>query len=133
METGKELKDETEKIFINCSGKNKDEYPLIRPFAEYVNGKRSEDGYIRQLEEEVRKAKMNPLWRSEFMDLRSKLYHERKEGREEGRAEGISQGLAMRNEELIHSLSKKGKSPEEIAELLDLSLEQVVKTLNEQI
>jgi hypothetical protein len=51
METGKELKDETEKIFINCSGRNKDEYPLIRPFAEYVNGKRSEDGYIRQLEE----------------------------------------------------------------------------------
>ena len=125
METGKELKDETEKIFINCSGRNIDEYPLIRPFAEYVNGKKSEDGYIRQLEEEVRKAKMNPLWRSEFMDLRSKLYHERKEGREEGKKE--------RETELIQSLSKKGKSPEEIAELLDLSLEQVVKTLNEQI
>jgi DNA-binding CsgD family transcriptional regulator len=55
------------------------------------------------------------------MDLRSKLYHERKEGRQE------------REMELIQSLSKKGKSPEEIAELLDLSLEQVVKTLNEQI
>ena len=122
METGKELKDETEKIFINCSGKNKDEYPLIRPFAEYVNGKRSEDGYIRQLEEEVRKAKMNPLWRSEFMDLRSKLYHERKEGREEGKKE--------RETELIQSLSKKGKSPEEIADLLDLNIDRVIAVIN---
>lgn len=59
------------------------------------------------------------------MDLRSKLYHERKEGR----AEGISQGLAMRNEELIHSLSKKGKSPEEIAELLDLDIQHIKNTI----
>ena len=70
------------------------------------------------------------------MDLRSKLYHERKEGKEEGRAEGLFEGLQKgrqeREIELIQSLSKKGKSPEEIAELLDLGLEHVMKTLNEQ-
>ncbi len=66
------------------------------------------------------------------MDLRSKLYHERKEGREEGLSEGLQKGRQEREIELIQSLSKKGKSPEEIAELLDLSLDQVVKKLNEQ-
>jgi predicted transposase/invertase (TIGR01784 family) len=141
-ETEEELGDDTEKIFINCSGKNAEEYPLLRPFAEYVNGKASEDGYILQLEKCVREAKMNPLWRKEFMDLREKLYLEREEGREEGwkkgkeegreegRAEGLSEGLAMRNEQLIRSLSRKGKSPEEIADLLDLEIEKVNAVMN---
>jgi predicted transposase YdaD len=56
------------------------------------------------------------------MDLRSKLYHERKEGREEGRKE--------RETELIQSLSKKGKSPEEIADLLDLNIDRVIAVIN---
>ncbi|MBR3310917.1 MAG: hypothetical protein IKG15_03725 [Solobacterium sp.] len=77
------------------------------------------------------------------MDLREKLYLEREEGREEGwekgkeegreegRAEGLSEGLAMRNEQLIRSLSRKGKSPEEIADLLDLDIELIEKRLHE--
>jgi DNA-binding CsgD family transcriptional regulator len=35
----------------------------------------------------------------------------------------------MRNEELIHSLSNKGKSPEEIAELLDLDIQHIKNTI----
>ncbi len=73
------------------------------------------------------------------MDLREKLYLERekgreegwKKGKEEGRAEGLSEGLAMRNEQLIHSLSRKGKSAEEIADLLDLDIELIKKRLYE--
>lgn len=120
-ETKKNLEDETTVIFINCEGKNKDSYPQLRPFAEYVNGKSSDDWYIRQLEREVRKAKMDPVWRAEFMDMRSKLHYERREGREEGREEGI----ARRNLELILSLHQKGRKDEEIAEILDLGVEEV--------
>ena len=55
------------------------------------------------------------------MDMRSKLHYERREGREEGREEGI----ARRNLELILSLHQKGRKDEEIAEILDLGVEEV--------
>ena len=128
-ETGKELGDETTVIFLNCEGKNREKYPQLKAFAEYVNGKESEDSYIRQLEEEVRKAKMDPVWRAEFMDMRSKLHYERREGREEGMKKGREEGHAQRNRELILSLHQKNKTDEEIAELLDLGIEEVKNIL----
>ena len=88
-ETGKDLDDGTAKIFINCSAENKDEYPGLKPFGEYVMGRISDDAYISELDDSVRLARMNPMWRKEYMDLQEIRRIERKEGREEGREEGM--------------------------------------------
>ena len=75
LETGKELKDGVEKIFINCSGINKEEYPELKPFMEYVKtGIRTKDEFISELDDEVRQVRMDPLRRKEFMNLQAELW-----------------------------------------------------------
>ena len=43
--------------------------------------------------------------------------------------EGLEQGITQKQEEVIFKLYQKGKSVEEIADLLDLSIDEVRKIL----
>jgi predicted transposase YdaD len=49
----------------------------------------------------------------------------RTEGREQGRTEGREQGYAEANAKIIERMLRKGKTPEEIHDLLDYSMEEI--------
>jgi predicted transposase YdaD len=49
----------------------------------------------------------------------------RAEGRIEGRAEGRLQGYTEANAKIIKTMLRKGKTPEEIRDLLDYSMEEI--------
>ena len=112
-ENGKELNDRTTKIFINCCGKNIDEYPLLKPFARYIMGETCADDYVFELDESVRAAKMNPLWRKEYMDLQMML----KIANEEGDLQRMLRSL--------RALQDNGISFEDACRMLKLTEEEI--------
>lgn len=75
----------------------------------------------KQIANSVQKAVLHEEWRLEYMIL---LQRDR-EKIAERISRGIAQGVSERNAQLILSLQHKGKSVEEIAELLDLTVTEV--------
>ena len=67
------------------------------------------------------------------LDYNSAIKSAKEEGLEQGLEQGIEQGLergiTQKQEEVIFKLYQKGKSVEEIADLLDLSIDEVRKIL----
>ena len=85
------LGDETHKIFLNAKGASKNVSPSLRAFLEYVAGNKSEDPFVKKLDEAVVKAKKNEEWRREYMTL---LMRDR-ENVEKGRAEGYVASIRL--------------------------------------
>ena len=111
IENGKSLSDGTQKIFINCSGKNIDAYPELKPFAEYVKGKLTEkDRYVRELDEAVRAARKNPVWRREYMNYQDHLRIEREEGEKRGIEKGLKRGIEKGLKQGIEKGLKQGET-----------------------
>ncbi len=52
-----------------------------------------------------------------------------KKGKQEGLQEGLQKGLQKGMQEAVAKLYKKGKTPEEISELLDIPLDEIKKLL----
>ena len=122
LETGKELKDGVEKIFINCSGINKEEYPELEPFMDYVKtGIRTKDEFISELDDEVRQVRMDPLRRKEFMNLQVELWDAEDRGIEKGRKEGREESTI----DFIHRKMNKGMTFEEACEILELTPDEI--------
>ncbi len=61
--------DEAVKIFLNTNGTMDDVSKELKVFLDYVAGQKSEDPYIRKLEEAIKEAKKNREWRHEYMTL----------------------------------------------------------------
>ena len=57
------------KIFLNAEGVLDDVSRELRAFLDYVAGRKTEDPYVKKLEEAVKKAKRNREWRHEYMTL----------------------------------------------------------------
>ena len=130
LQTGKELDDGVEKIFINCSGVNKEEYPELMPFVEYVKTNiRTKDQFVCDLDDEVNQVKLNPLRRKEYMDLQAALWDAedrgREEGREEGRKEGREEGGIDRTIDLICRKMNKGMSFNEACDVFELTADEI--------
>ena len=119
-DTGRELGDRTTKIFINCTGENSDEYPLLKPFADYVMGIMSDDAYTAEVDRSVRMARKNPLGRKEYMDIRELQAEAKREGRQEGRAEGIRDNSVM----MLKNMMEEGFSYEDACRILKLDEEE---------
>ena len=116
-ETGEEFGDDTTKIFINCTGKNSEDYPLLKPFTDYVMATMSDDAYIAEVDQSVRQARMNPLWRKQYMDLRDYKKIGKDEGLREGRIEGKKEERLNNAEKMI----RYGLSFDQTAEILELT------------
>lgn len=61
--------DESVKIFLNAEGTLNDVSKELKAFLDYVAGKKTEDFYVKRLEEAVKEAKKNREWRHEYMTL----------------------------------------------------------------
>lgn len=75
------------------------------------------DEATRKLHDCVRTVKVSPEARDEYMLLEEKLFYERRDGREEGQS---SERIRI-----IKTMLSKGKIVEEIADLLELSVDDV--------
>ena len=63
------LGDGTEKIFLNANGQKDDVSPELKAFLDYVAGRKSDDLFVKKLDQAVEQAKTNREWRREYMTL----------------------------------------------------------------
>ena len=81
---------------------------VLKKFLSYVENEHAEDEFTRLLDKEVKNARLNEEWRSEYlktyvndMDMKREGYLE---GEERGKAEGEKLGRNAREQELLQNL-----------------------------
>ena len=127
-----QLHDKMNWIFYNTTADLSEVPEGINKFLNYVENEHAEDEFTRLLDKEVKNARLNEEWRSEYlktyvndMDMRREGYIEgEKFGLERGKAEGERE----RDRTLINQWLQKGKAITEIADDLGKS-EEYVKSL----
>lgn len=87
-----ELRDGATKIFLNTKGTIGDITDTIKAFLRYVDGVVTDNSLVQEIEEEIRKVKLEEGERVNYMTFAMKMMEERKEGRAEGRREGRREG-----------------------------------------
>ena len=103
-----QLRDKMNWIFYNTTADLADVPEGIREFLSYVEHEKVEDEFTKLLDKEVKNARLNEEWRSEYlktyvndMDMRREGYLEGEEiGEKRGRTEGRNEALT----ELLHNL-----------------------------
>ena len=108
---------DTIKVFIKAAGTADDISDEMRIFLEYLQGKGTQNDFTRRIADEVNKARAHEEWRVEYMSLLLRDQEMRAAGREEGRAEERIRVIKMK--------LAKDKTLEQIAEELELSVEEV--------
>ena len=133
------LNDGSRRIFINTKGNNSENFSQeFLDFMDYINqttdlvAERSKSNRIRKINDRVRSVKDSEKVGVKLMQAWEERYYDRLEAREEGHAEGMREGIrdALRN--LIQKKLAKGKSIEEIADILEEPIE-VIKELVEEL
>jgi predicted transposase/invertase (TIGR01784 family) len=115
------LKDEAIKIFLCSEGKADDVSPDMKDFLSYVAGKKTDNPFVRALDDAVEVVKEHEEWRQEYMTLLARDQDLIRQGKEEGREEGREQG----REEAIQNMIRYGVKKEVI--LRDYSVEEYEK------
>lgn len=123
-----ELGDGATRIFLNTRGKNEDEVSKeLIEFLHYVEhttdgtAEGSESERIRRIHHRVCKVKSSEEIGVKYMQAWEERYYEL----EEAKQEGIYAGGQAKLEELVKKKLAKGKTPEEIADALEESLETI--------
>ncbi len=111
------LEDGTEKIFLNTKGKLDDVDGELRSLLDYFDSLVPQDAFTGELEEAVAAAREHKEWRQEYMKLEMMMMDSRREGKIEGKIE--------ERIELVCRKLARGKTPEEIAEDLEIDLSEV--------
>ena len=107
-----QLHDKMNWIFYNTTADLSDAPEGIKKFLSYVENEHAEDEFTRLLDKEVKNARLNEEWRSEYlktyvndMDMRREGYLEGEErGKVEGEMLGLERGRSEREQELLQNL-----------------------------
>ena len=92
---------------------------------EYVKTGRSQSDYTDIINDLVQKARENPTWKREYMDAMMDAVRQQREMRE-AEEKGMEQGERKKALEDARRMLKTGKlSPEEIADITQLSIEEI--------
>ena len=113
------LGDGAAKIFLNSDSEMDDVSEKLRAFLDYVAGKKTEDSFVEQLEEAVKRAKMNREWRHEYMTLLMRDQENIEKGIEKGKIYGaisMCRDLGLPEEEISKRLQQKYHLSQEEAE-----------------
>ena len=96
---------------------------------EYVKTGRSQSDYTDIINDLVQKARENPTWKREYMDAMMdavRQQREMREAEEKGLKAGLEQGERKKAVDTARRMLKTGKlSPEEIADITQLSIEEI--------
>ncbi|XCP85609.1 hypothetical protein ABXS75_02045 [Roseburia hominis] len=91
----------------------------LKAFLDYLAGEKTDDVYVRELEEAVQEAKKNREWRHEYMTL---LMRDQ---------ENIEKGIEKERQRIIIKMVKQGLSNEQIIMLCDTSEDEIRKCKEE--
>ena len=123
------LNDGAHRIVLNAKGTAHDVSEELKAFLDYVGGIKSEDEYVKKLDEAVRRARANKEWSREYIMLHMRDWENQEIGLEKGlkrgRRQGRRQGREDRDKEMISGMIRKGKSPQEISEFCGYPLSLV--------
>lgn len=124
------LEDGAARIFLNTRGENENEVPKeLVEFLHYLENTSDEmaeetnSPRIKRIHDRVRMVRLSEEVGVKYMQAWEERYYEREEAKEEGRKEGLR--------ELIIKIYEKGKTVEEIADMLDESVDEIKKLLTE--
>lgn len=105
---GISLGDETTKIFLSADSTMDDVSKELKAFLDYVGGNVTDDAFVQELEEAVRKAKRNREWRHEYMTLLMRDQINVEKGIEQGFKQGMEQGIEQGIEGTVSILKNLG-------------------------
>ena len=89
-----QLPDGTTKVILNSKAADKEKDSELKAFLEYMNGKKSENAFVKELEQRITEIKDNDQRRHDYMIMTAFEADAKRMGRLEGRREGIAQGEA---------------------------------------
>ncbi len=98
------LGDESIKIFLNANGTMDDVSQELKIFLDFINGKKTDDPFIKELEKALEAAKKNRKWRHEYMTLLMRDRENLEKGMEQGMEKGMEQGMEKGMEQGIRSM-----------------------------
>lgn len=124
--------DKSRKFFYNSSAYQKAKDENVRDVLEFIYTLKAKSIFTKELEEEVKEAKTEPVFKDEYMYFSDILEEEKEKSQKTGFEEGLSEGLKSgitkgRIEKLKEQITKKiekGKTDEQIADEVELSLEE---------
>ena len=128
-----QLPDGTTKVILNSKAAGKEKNPELKAFLEYMNGKKSEDTFVKELEQRIAEIKHNDQRRHDYMIMTAFEADAKRMGRLEGRSEGLEQGIAQgfangayqAKLETARILKRFGDSVQKIMQATGLSKEEV--------
>ena len=134
--------DKSHTVFYNASAYAKAENPEIRAVLKFISTLMADTEFTKELAHTVDRVKSNRNYRIRYMTVAQEIIWEKRaarkeglaeglaEGRAEGRAEGLTEGRVKGAEEHLLQLIKiklsKNKSPEQIADEIELPLEETL-------
>ncbi|MCD8220626.1 MAG: Rpn family recombination-promoting nuclease/putative transposase [Clostridiales bacterium] len=83
------LGDGTTKIFLNTEGIMDDISGDLKAFLDYIGGRKSDNTFVKKLDEEVKMAKQNREWRREYMTLMMRDRENVEKGIEQGKLDSL--------------------------------------------
>lgn len=111
-----QLNDGTVKMFFNTKSSKNDISKEAKSFLDYVDGKESDDEFVKKLKKEVEKIKGNEEWRREYMTLMMRDQENLEKGRMES-AKVIARNLIMNGVDDAVVIQSTGLSQEEFEEI----------------
>ncbi len=104
-EEGLHLNDGTTKIFLNASGTKGNASPELKAFLGYVDGNKSDDAFVKELDAEVARVRESKEWRREYMTLLMRDRENIEKGIEQGIEQGIERGQKLLAELIKHLIA----------------------------
>ena len=90
-----QLPDGTTKVILNSKAAGKEKNPELKAFLEYMNGKKSENTFVKELERRIVEIKHNDQRRHDYMIMTAFEADAKRMGRQEGIAQGEARGFAQ--------------------------------------
>ena len=128
-----QLKDETEKVFLNAAGERGEVSEKLRNFLHYLAKKEPCDEFTQKLQDEVVKARKREAWRLEYMTLHQRELEKFEEGLEEGLVRGLEQGReAGKMLQLIELVEMEILTKQQAADVVGMTLEEFEMKMKEK-
>jgi len=120
-----QLPDGTTKVILNSEAAEKEKNPELKAFLEYMNGKKSENAFVSELEQRIAEIKDNDQRRHDYMIMTAFEADAKRMGRLEGRSEGFADGAYQKALETAKIMRMHNYPIAEVCEMTGLSKQEV--------
>lgn len=124
------LLDDACRIFVNSKAADKAEDPDLADFLRYMEGKAATERFTQEIDQVIRRIKAQSGKRRDYMLLSQEIEWEKRRAIKAAVEKAVKETVQEQTTKTILRLLSKGHSPENIAEDLDLPLQDVLKLAN---